>query len=127
MDNGTYTLLENLSQHMTAEEVLYAGMKGLVAAEISMWRQKNGMTQKEFGKLMGVSQGAVSRWESGEENFTLETLAKISVRLNIPMQCPLAADQQKPGYTKPAASRSGQNSHTSATRRPTWKNAASSV
>ena len=31
---------------------------------------------------MGVSQGMVSRWESGEYNFTVEVLARIAYKLH---------------------------------------------
>jgi DNA-binding XRE family transcriptional regulator len=50
-----------------------------LAMKISKLREKKGMTQAEFAKLMGTSQQAVSRIESGEyEGFTLKTLEKIA-------------------------------------------------
>ena len=38
-----------------------------------------GMTQKELAKSMGKTEAEVSVWLSGQHNFTLRTLAKISV------------------------------------------------
>ena len=44
--------------------------------------QQRGMTQKEFAKLMKKSEAEVSAWLSGQHNFTLRTIAKISAALN---------------------------------------------
>lgn len=39
------------------------------------------MTQKELAKKMGKTEAEVSVWLTGQHNFTLRTLAKISVVL----------------------------------------------
>ena len=44
--------------------------------------QQRGMTQKEFAKMMKKSEAEVSVWLSGQHNFTLRTIAKISTALN---------------------------------------------
>ncbi len=50
-----------------------------LAVKIAKLREKKGLTQAEFAKLMGTSQQAVSRIESGAyEGFTLKTLEKIA-------------------------------------------------
>lgn len=50
-----------------------------LAMKIARLREKKGLTQAAFAKLMGTSQQAVSRIESGEyEGFTLKTLEKIA-------------------------------------------------
>jgi len=45
-------------------------------------RESKDWTQGEFAKELGTSQSAVARMESGEQNFTTETLTKISETLN---------------------------------------------
>lgn len=40
-------------------------------------RLQLGMNQKEFGELFGASQGMVSKWESGDCNFTIQKLEEI--------------------------------------------------
>ena len=40
------------------------------------------MTQKAFAEFMGVTQAMVSKWESADYNFTIETIAQISEKLN---------------------------------------------
>jgi len=50
-----------------------------LAMEIATLREKKGLSQQQMAKLMGTSQQAVSRIESGEyEGFTLKTLEKIA-------------------------------------------------
>lgn len=39
------------------------------------------LSQKEFATLMGKTESEISRWLSGTHNFTLKTLAAISVCL----------------------------------------------
>jgi DNA-binding transcriptional regulator YiaG len=43
------------------------------------------LSQKEFAKLVGTSEAAVSHWVGGGHNFTLSTLAKISEVLGTPI------------------------------------------
>jgi DNA-binding XRE family transcriptional regulator len=51
-----------------------------LAMKIAELRDKKGLSQQELAKLMGTSQQAISRIESGEyEGFTLKTLEKIAV------------------------------------------------
>ena len=40
-------------------------------------RKKNGLTQSELGKLVGVSNRAVSKWESGVSVPSIETISKL--------------------------------------------------
>ena len=50
-----------------------------LAIKIARLREKKGLSQQQLAKLMGTSQQAVSRIESGEyEGFTLKTLEKIA-------------------------------------------------
>ncbi len=45
-------------------------------------REKRGLTQGEFAKLLNTSQSSIPRMEKGEQNFTTELLSKISKVLN---------------------------------------------
>jgi len=50
-----------------------------MAMKIAELREKKGLSQQQLAKLMGTSQQAISRIESGEyEGFTLKTLEKIA-------------------------------------------------
>jgi DNA-binding XRE family transcriptional regulator len=51
----------------------------LLALKIAELREKKRLSQLQLAKLMGTSQQAISRLESGEyEGFTLKTLEKIA-------------------------------------------------
>lgn len=45
---------------------------------ITKAREKRGLTQSELAKLLNTSQSAVARMEKGEQNFTTDTLSKVS-------------------------------------------------
>lgn len=48
-------------------------------------RKAKGMTQKELAEKLGVSEAAVYRYEQGQ-NFTIETLYKISQVVGITVE-----------------------------------------
>ena len=54
-----------------------------ISAQIERSRLEKGMTQQEFAKYMGVSQGMISKWESREYNFTIKTLNEICEKINL--------------------------------------------
>ncbi len=48
-----------------------------IAYEIVVLRQAAHLTQKQLARKLHVSQSAVARMESGQQNLTIETLMKI--------------------------------------------------
>ncbi len=63
-----------------------------ISAKIERCRLELGMTQIEFAKYMGVTQGMVSKWESRDYNFTIKSLneicQKIDLTLSVSMERP---------------------------------------
>lgn len=51
--------------------------------QIKKFRQQKKLSQKELGKLIGVSQQMIGQWESANANLTLDTVQKIATALNI--------------------------------------------
>lgn len=49
---------------------------------IKQLREDKGWTQEDFAKELDTSQSAIARMESGEQNFTTETLSRVSQVLN---------------------------------------------
>lgn len=78
-DNGLFDCLTK-SQKAKAE------IKGKLAGIIFNKRAQLGMNQKEFAKHMGVTQGLVSKWESSQYNFTVETLVDILDKLDMKLE-----------------------------------------
>ena len=58
-------------------------MSFAIADKLDAALKERGLTQKEFAHMIGHTQAEVSRWMSGTHNFTLATLAKISVALGV--------------------------------------------
>jgi transcriptional regulator with XRE-family HTH domain len=54
-----------------------------ISSKITIERCNRDMTQKEFAKYMGVTQGMVSKWESGDYNFTIESICNILEKLDL--------------------------------------------
>ena len=78
-----------LSNYLSEEESTIAVYIGQIASIIQRQRKEKGYTQDQLANKLGVSQVMVSRWENGEENFTIATLAKISTALEIEWNNPL--------------------------------------
>ncbi|WP_375443497.1 helix-turn-helix domain-containing protein [uncultured Fibrella sp.] len=49
----------------------------LVGTQIRDIRKSKGVTQKELGERLGISEVAVNRYEAGNQNLTLRTIQKI--------------------------------------------------
>lgn len=50
---------------------------------IAELRKKKGLSQKEFGKLIGAAQNTVCNWENGKREPDNETLNKIASFFNV--------------------------------------------
>lgn len=88
----TAELLSALSTDMSSEEMMLSGLQALLAARITMRRRELGMSQKELADAMCVTQSLVSKWESGETNFTLKTLVQIASVLGLEMTVPFVME-----------------------------------
>ena len=58
-------------------------MSFAIANKIDASLKSRGMNHKEFAHMIGHTEAEVSRWLSGTHNFTLSTLANISVTLGV--------------------------------------------
>ena len=75
-------MFDFLSEYLSKSDVYAAKVIAKISMFILKYRQDANMTQKEFAKKMGVTQAMVSKWESAEYNFTIETISHISEKLN---------------------------------------------
>ena len=53
-----------------------------ISAMLAEAIKEKGMTQKEFAKFIGCTEPEVCKWLGGTHNFTLKTIARISVAIN---------------------------------------------
>ena len=64
----------------------------MLAIKIAELRENKGLSQQQLAKLMGTSQQAISRIESGEyEGFTLKTLEKIAEAMGMKVKIEFVA------------------------------------
>lgn len=66
-------------------------LKESLATSVRMYRERNGLTQKELANRCGVTQTTISEIENGRANPTLGVLARISESLSIPPAALLGA------------------------------------
>ena len=83
MKNKVNQLAEAISQTLSSSDIAAARQLAKISSVIVSNRLERGMNQKQFAEFVGVSQGMISKWESGEYNFTVETLANICEKLNL--------------------------------------------
>ena len=69
-----------------------------ISAKIELARLDRGMTQKEFAKYMGVTQGMVSKWESREYNFTIKSLNEICAKLGLECDVAIYSESTRAEY-----------------------------
>lgn len=73
----------NLFPQLSSSEKKYNYIAAEIAVKIRNKRKELKLTQKQFAKLLNVSQGMVSKWESAEYNFTVEKLVELYDKLDI--------------------------------------------
>lgn len=81
--SGLNELLELFGDTVTVSDIIASKILGSISASIAKKRIQSNMTQKEFANHMGVSQGMVSKWEGGDYNFSIKTLADIAEKLDM--------------------------------------------
>ncbi|WP_312615162.1 helix-turn-helix transcriptional regulator [Oscillibacter sp.] len=93
IDKELENLLSALTESFSDEELLLTALQSNIASAIVAARIKKELSQKELADALGVSQGLVSRWESGDANFTLQTLVRIALKLEIEMKSPYVSER----------------------------------
>lgn len=58
---------------------------GIIGPNIKRIRKEKGITQKELGNMLNISQAAIGQFESTSSNPKIETLEKIAACLAVPV------------------------------------------
>jgi transcriptional regulator with XRE-family HTH domain len=73
----------------------YAPARALANALVR-YRADNDLSQTRLARILGVTQPAVAKWETGEHNPTWETLLLVAGRLGISFLLETASVEQEP-------------------------------
>ena len=84
----------NSFHYISKSDIYAASVIAKISAFIINYRYKTGMTQKEFAKFMGVTQGMISKWESAEYNFSVESIAQIAEKLGVTVDITFTPEQE---------------------------------
>lgn len=77
------SFFSRLMDGMTNAELIASKIKINISSEIGKYQVKNHLSQKDFAKILGVSQPMVSKYEGGDYNFTIDSLAQIADKMNM--------------------------------------------
>ncbi|WP_283608323.1 helix-turn-helix domain-containing protein [Faecalispora anaeroviscerum] len=96
-------LLKQIAGNMSMAELSKSVVLMELSETIAKKRKEMRMSQTAFAEHMGVSQGMVSKWESGDYNFTINTLSDIATKLNLhfinPLSDTMCEDEYDQKYT----------------------------
>ena len=76
-------LFDVFAEQMSSGDFKAALLNAQFSARITKERIGRKMTQKDFAKLLGVSQPMVSKWEAGDYNFTISSISQIFEKLGL--------------------------------------------
>ena len=76
-------LAELLTSGLSASDIKAATVTADISARITKERIDRSLTQKQFAEIMGVSQAMISKWESGDYNFTIDAISRIFEKLDL--------------------------------------------
>ena len=80
---GLDEVFKLFEEHLSMADISAARYLGKISAAIAKKRLEMGLSQKEFAEFLHVSQGMISKWESGDYNFTIRGLAELSESLDM--------------------------------------------
>ena len=100
MKRSTDDIIEKISSSLSYGEILAGEQLAKISATLVNARVERKMTQMEFASFMGVSQGMVSKWESKDYNFTVETLALICEKLDLDLDIELKTQRRNGFFNK---------------------------
>ena len=92
------TIFAEFSNYLKKSDVYSAKVRAEVSSILIKKQRQLKMNQKEFAKFMNVTQGMISKWESGDYNFTVDAIAmlceKIGYTFDIILEDEYATDRK---------------------------------
>lgn len=79
------TSLRELLGDIKPEERAEARLCFLISNRLDSLMQERGLTKKQFAEALGKRPSEITRWLSGEHNFTISTLVMLSTYFGQPI------------------------------------------
>lgn len=81
-EEGTWKLMQQLIARIPPEQKKQLDYSNDISDRLDAIMKERGISHRELARITGKRPSEVTRWLSGQHNFTLATLAKLSVALN---------------------------------------------
>ena len=81
-EEGTWKLVEQLIDTVPAEQKKQFEYSNEISDRLDELLKERGISQRGLARMTGKRPSEVTRWLSGQHNFTLATIAKLSVVLD---------------------------------------------
>lgn len=81
----TSPVINQLLEEITPVEKLQTNTKMTLAARLDDLITARGWSKSEFAEKVNKNPSEITKWLSGTQNFTIDTLAEIGVALNMPV------------------------------------------
>lgn len=81
---------------LTPVQIVSSGINGSLSSAITIRRHELNLTQAELAEKMGRSQSTISKWESGDFDFSVELLVEIADALDLEADISLKKSEALP-------------------------------
>jgi transcriptional regulator with XRE-family HTH domain len=75
-------ILQEILDETPKDVEIFVRLYADIVVRINQVLAEKGMSQKDFAESMGKKQSEISKWLSGNHNFTLRSLAKVMAELD---------------------------------------------
>ena len=90
--NSLDGLFKELSENISSSELIASRLMVSISTALTKYRIVNKMDQKKFAELLDVSQPMISKYESGDYNFTIKSLSDIADKTNMELNISMDSD-----------------------------------
>lgn len=94
--DATREFFDMMEQWLSKSDIYEAEALGNITTALLQYRAEREMNQKDLAAHLGVTQSMVSKWESGDYNFTIRKLAELCEQLGLSMELKLTEAVSSP-------------------------------
>lgn len=99
--SNAFSFVDSAVSGLTADErILYqaASLMCDVSTALVEYRRKNSLSQKKLAEKLDVGQSMVSKYESGDYNWTIRSLVEVSSKLGLDLTLSIDEKEMTPKF-----------------------------